>query len=176
MNPLTAEPSKRLFFALPCTPAQRSAISQWRKHLQLRSGRPVTAQNFHLTLVFLGPVAVSQIGAICAAVDQLQVKGQPLSVQLDCLDVWRRSSLLLLRPQDPPPALGQLVYALEQALLPFNLLPDAREFRAHLTLSRDYKVAVPEATEPPAFLLRADHFVLYESHKGQYRELARWAL
>lgn len=31
------EPFKRLFFALPCTAAQRRAIAQWRSALGLRS-------------------------------------------------------------------------------------------------------------------------------------------
>lgn len=171
-----AEPSKRLFFALTCPAEQRSAISQWRRQLQRRSGRPVAAENFHLTLAFLGAVPVSQIAAICAAVDLLQAKGNALTVFLDALDVWPRSNALVLWPQDPPPALGQLVYALEQALLPFGLLLASREFRAHLTLSREYKGSAPEAMTPPEFVLKADHFVLYESHKGRYRELARWPL
>ncbi|SNS32543.1 RNA 2',3'-cyclic phosphodiesterase [Pseudomonas segetis] len=173
---LNAEPSKRLFFALPCSAVQRSAISQWRRHLQLRSGRPVVAENFHLTLAFLGAVPVSMIGAICAAIDHMPVSNKSMSLCLDTLDVWRQSNILLLAPQDPPPALGRLVYALEQALLPFGLVLDKREFRAHLTLSRDYRMAVPEAVTPPEFWLKTDHFVLYESHKGRYRALAQWPL
>lgn len=172
----SAEPSKRLFFALACAPALRGAISQWRRGLQLRAGRPVAAENFHLTLAFLGAVPVSQIDAICTAVSLMPVTGKSLNVCLDSLQVWPRSNILVLQPQDPPPALGQLVYALEQALLPFGLLLGHHEFRAHLTLSRDYRAVVPEAIEPAEFMLRTDHFVLYESHKGRYRALATWPL
>jgi 2'-5' RNA ligase len=46
----------------------------------------------------------------------------------------------------------------------------------HLTLARDYQPAVPEADSPPEFILIADRFALYESHKGQYRVVAEWPL
>lgn len=61
------EPVKRLFFALPCAQAQRRAIAQWRGALHVDSGRPVPVDNFHVTLLFLGAVAVTQVPALCAA-------------------------------------------------------------------------------------------------------------
>lgn len=171
-----AEPSKRLFFALPCAPEQRRAISRWRSALELHSGRPVPAENFHLTLMFLGAVAVTQIPAICAAAERLQTPGEPLLVPLDRLDAWRKPGILLLAPEQEPLALRQFVYALQQALLPFGFVDTAREFRPHLTLLRDYREPVPEASSPPNFILRAEHFSLFESHKGHYRSLADWPL
>ena len=61
MSDESHEPLKRLFFALNCPPEQRKAIAQWRSALELRSGRPVPVENFHLTLKFLGAVGVAQI-------------------------------------------------------------------------------------------------------------------
>jgi 2'-5' RNA ligase len=170
------EPFKRLFFALPCTAAQRRAIARWRGELGLRNGRPVPAENFHLTLLFLGSVAVAQVPGICAAVANIRTSGQPLTVPLDRLEVWRRAGILLLAPAQAPLELLQLVYALQQALLPFGLEEAPREYRPHLTLMRDYRVEVPEAPTPPDFHLSARHFALFESHKGRYRPLAEWAL
>jgi len=37
-------PFKRLFFALPVADAQRRAIAQWRRGLELRSGKPVPSE------------------------------------------------------------------------------------------------------------------------------------
>ncbi|CRL47381.1 MULTISPECIES: RNA 2',3'-cyclic phosphodiesterase [Pseudomonas] len=176
MNDESHEPLKRLFFALNCPPEQRRAIAQWRGALELRSGRPVPADNFHLTLLFLGSVGVAQIGDICTAAAKVHVPGVALSVLLDRLDVWRRAGVLVLAPEQAPPQLLRLVYALEQAMLPFGLEETAKEFRPHLTLMRDYRVPVPESATPPDFFLRADRFVLFESHKGRYRALAEWPL
>lgn len=170
------EPLKRLFFALPCAPAQRRAIAQWRNALGLSSGRPVPAENFHLTLMFLGSVAVAQIPGIIAAAAGVRTPGEPLTVPLDRLDVWRRAGVLLLVPAQTPLVLRQWVYALQQALLPLGFVDDTREFRPHLTLMRDYRAPVPESEAPPHFHLSASHFSLFESHKGRYRPLAEWPL
>ncbi|WP_219059859.1 RNA 2',3'-cyclic phosphodiesterase [Pseudomonas sp. UMAB-08] len=170
------EPLKRLFFALPCADAQRRAIAQWRRALELSSGRPVPAENFHLTLMFLGSVAVSQIPDICAAAARARTPGQPWTVPLDRLDVWHQSNVLLLAPAQPPTALRQLVYALQQALLPLGFVEATREFRPHLTLMRDYRAPVPESNTQPDFHLSARHLTLFESHKGRYRPLAEWPL
>jgi 2'-5' RNA ligase len=176
MNDESREPFKRLFFALDCAPTQRKAIAQWRSALQLRSGRPVPAENFHLTLKFLGSIDTARIADICEAAAAVRTSGERLTVVLDRLDVWRRAGVLVLSPQQPPPALLRLVYDLEQALLPFGLEDAPREFRPHLTLARDYRAPIPEAATAPEFFLRADRFILFESHKGRYRALAEWPL
>ena len=176
MSDETPEPVKRLFFALACPPEQRRAIAQWRSALALRIGRPVPAENFHLTLLFLGAVEVAQIAEICAAAAKVRVPGIALRVALDRLDVWRRAGALVLAPEQAPPELLRLVYVLEQAMLPFGSEDAPKEFRPHLTLMRDYRAPVPESATPPEFFLRADRFVLFESHKGRYRALAEWPL
>lgn len=170
------EPLKRLFFALPCTPIQRRAIAHWRSALGFSSGRPVPAENFHVTLMFLGSVAVAQIPGIIAAAAGVRPPGEPLTVTLDRLDAWRRAGVLLLAPAQTPRVLRQWVYALQQALLPLGFVDDTREFRPHLTLMRDYRAPVPESETPPHFHLSASHFCLFESHKGRYRPLAEWPL
>ncbi|MFJ4066324.1 RNA 2',3'-cyclic phosphodiesterase [Pseudomonas sp. NPDC089996] len=169
-------PFKRLFFALPVSDAQRRAISQWRRGLTLRSGKPVPSDNFHLTLLFLGDVDAAQVPAICAAVDNLARPGAPLRLLLDQLKTWQRAKVLVLEPEETPAALRQLVYALQQALLPMGFDGQARDYRPHLTLSRDFRGQAPEATVMPEFHLSARNFTLYESRKGRYWPLAQWPL
>jgi 2'-5' RNA ligase len=173
---LSVEPQSRLFFALECSPTLRKTISQWRTSLSLRIGRPVPAANFHLTLLFLGSVDQTRIAAICTVASKITVPGKPLTVVLDRLEVWRKSNALVLTSGDAPPELMRLSYAIEQAMLPYGHDQEHREFRPHLTLSRDYRSPVPEADIEPEFFLRADRFALYESHKGQYRVIADWPL
>ena len=170
------EPVKRLFFALSCPAEQRRAIAQWRSALELRIGRSVPTENFHLTLLFLGAVGVAQISEICTAAGKVRVPGEALRVTLDRLEVWRRAGALVLAPEQAPPELLRLVYALEQAMLPFVPEEAPKEFRPHLTLMREFRAPVPESATPPEFFLRADRFALFESHKGRYRALAEWPL
>ncbi|QXH33989.1 RNA 2',3'-cyclic phosphodiesterase [Pseudomonas muyukensis] len=169
-------PFKRLFFALPVAAAQCRALAQWRRGLGLRSGKPVPAENFHVTLVFLGDVDAAQVPAICAAVERVSRPQGPLRVVLDRLQVWPRADALVLEPEQAPVALRQLVYALHQTLLPLGIEAPTREYRPHLTLSRDFRGQLPEAGEAPAFFLAARHFTLYESRKGRYWPLAEWPL
>jgi 2'-5' RNA ligase len=173
---LSGAPFKRLFFALPVTDAQQRAIAQWRRGLQLRSGKPVPSANFHLTLMFLGDVDAAQVPAICAAVDNLARPDAPLRLLLDQLKVWPRANVLVLEPQQAPAALRQLAYGLQQALLPMGVAEQAREYRPHLTLTRDFRGQAPEASVAPDFFIAARYFALYESRKGQYLPLAQWPL
>ncbi len=170
------EPSKRLFFALDCPPAQRKAIAQWRAELGLRTGKPVPADNFHLTLLFLGAVPLAQIGEVCEAAGNVRTPGEALRISLDRLQVWHRAGVLALAPDQAPQALLRLAYGLEQAMLPFGFEETAHEFRPHLTLARDYRAPEPESATPPEFFLRAERFALFESHKGRYRILQDWPL
>lgn len=172
----SGSPFKRLFFALPVSDDQRRSVAQWRRQLELRSGKPVPADNFHLTLLFLGDVDSAQLPALCAAVDQIKRPAAPLRVLLDQLQVWPRAEALVLQASDAPPALRQLVYALEQAALGLGIARSSREYRAHLTLARDFQGQVPEASVPADFYLSARHFTLYESRKGRYLPLAQWSL
>lgn len=159
-----------------CGAPLRKEISQWRTSLSLRVGRPVPTANFHLTLLFLGAVDRAQISAICTAASKVKVPGKTLTVVLDRLEIWRKSRALVLTPEDPPPELMRLAYALEQSMLPFGSDQEQKQFRPHLTLARDYRLPVPEASTQPDFFLRADRFGLYESQKARYRLIAEWPL
>ncbi|WDM61181.1 RNA 2',3'-cyclic phosphodiesterase [Pseudomonas sp. NEEL19] len=172
----SGSPFKRLFFALPVSDVQRRALAQFRRGLNLRSGKPVPAANFHVTLLFLGDVDAALVPAICATVDQLALPGRVPRLTLDRLQVWQRSSALVLEAQQVPAALMRLVYGLQQALLPFAGQADKRDYRPHLTLARDYRGDLPEAGSASAFFIGAPHFTLYESRKGAYWPLAQWPL
>ena len=153
--------AKRLFFALDCPPVQRKAIAQWRGELGLRTGKPVPADNFHLTLLFLGAVPLAQINEVCQAASKVRTPGEALRISLDRLQVWHRPGVLSLAPEQAPQALLRLVYALEQAMLPFGFEETPREFRPHLTLARDNRAPEPEAATSPEFFLRAERIAWF---------------
>lgn len=94
--------------------------------------------------------------AICAAVDQLALPATAPRLLLDRLQVWQRASALVLEAQQTPAALLQLVYSLQQALLPLGVEAADREYRPHLTLAVDYRASRQRpaarriSTSPPA--------------------------
>ncbi|WP_240349629.1 RNA 2',3'-cyclic phosphodiesterase [Pseudomonas putida] len=169
------QPFKRLFFALSVDEAPRRAIAQWRQDLCLRVGKPVAADNFHVTLLFVGDVSADQMPSLIASVGALK-HPRALRLQLDRLNVWLRPQILVLEPIQAPPALLRLAYDLAQTLRPLGIVEQPHDYRPHLTLSRDFHQEVPETPLAPDFMLVARHFTLFESRKGQYWPVAEWPL
>lgn len=91
---------QRLFFAIDLPAEIREQIIRWRAtHFPPEAGRPVAADNLHLTLAFLGEVsaekekALSLAGRIC----------QPgFTLTLDDAGQWLRSRVVWLGMRQPP--------------------------------------------------------------------------
>jgi hypothetical protein len=79
--------------------------------LNLRSGKPVPAANFHVTLLFLGDVDAAQVPALCAV-----RRCRPLALLARPLQVRQRAGPGAGGHSRRRAALG-LVYGLRQALL-----------------------------------------------------------
>ena len=98
---------KRLFFAIELPPAVRKQIVQWRAtHFPEDAGRPVAADNLHLTLAFLGEVSAEKQRALSALAGRLQQPGFTLT--LDDAGQWLRSRVVWLGTRQPPRGLLQL--------------------------------------------------------------------
>jgi len=81
---------KRLFFALELPSAVQKQIVQWRAtHFPEDAGRPVAADNLHLTLAFLGEVSAEKQRALAALAGRLRQPGFTLT--LDDAGQWLRS-------------------------------------------------------------------------------------
>ena len=164
----------RLFFALPCPAELTTAICTWRDGLAI-GGKPVAADNLHLTLAFLGQqLQLLQAGAWLLAAG---IEAPPFELHLDRLGGGRRG-LLWLEPSQMPEPLPVLVGDLQQRLLAAGISLDTRPFRAHLTLVRHAGARPAEAA--PDFTWPVERFALYASEttaRGvRHRELGSWPL
>lgn len=98
---------KRLFFALELPSAVQKQIVQWRAtHFPEDAGRPVAADNLHLTLAFLGEVSAEKQRALAALAGRLRQPGFTLT--LDDAGQWLRSRVVWLGTRQPPRGLLQL--------------------------------------------------------------------
>ena len=98
---------KRLFFALELPSAVQKQIVQWRAtHFPEDAGRPVAADNLHLTLAFLGEVSAEKQRALAALAGRLRQPGFTLT--LDDAGQWLRSRVVWLGTRQPPRGLPQL--------------------------------------------------------------------
>jgi len=183
-NPEPPAPSpeprtRRLFFALWPDDATRARLAAISAALPARCGRRVATGNLHITLSFLGSVEAARLDCLRRGPDA--IRAPALTLPLERLGWFRRARVVWLAPEDAhvPPALIELVGAVNRVVRGCGLEPDGRAWRPHLTLTR--KAAKPpreQAFEPVYWDIR--EFTLVESvthDKGpEYRVLARWPL
>ena len=82
---------QRLFFAIDLPAEIREQIIHWRAtHFPPEAGRPVAADNLHLTLAFLGEVSAEKEKALSLLAGRIRQPGFTLT--LDDAGQWLRSS------------------------------------------------------------------------------------
>ena len=157
---------KRLFFALELPSAVQKQIVQWRAtHFPEDAGRPVAADNLHLTLAFLGEVSAEKQRALAALAGRLRQPGFTLT--LDDAGQWLRSRGLL-----------QLASMLRAQAARSGCYQSPQPFHPHITLWRDARQAVPIPAPGFRWTFPVNEFVLYESSfsrgRTRYTALERY--
>ncbi|MBK6853271.1 MAG: RNA 2',3'-cyclic phosphodiesterase [Burkholderiales bacterium] len=155
----------RLFLALWPSPEARTAASRW----QAAQAWPADAQtvvpsNVHVTLPFIGAVALSRVQVLAAA---CTVTFRAFDLVLDRLEVWHHGTVVLL-PSTLPDALVDLHERLTTTVRAQGIELDTREFRPHLTLARHCAGLVPADPDLAPVQWRVNRYVLAVSAGGQY--------
>jgi RNA 2',3'-cyclic 3'-phosphodiesterase len=180
------EQSARLFFALwPDSDMQRAladAAEPAVRHVADSDAgvRPVSATNFHLTLVFLGSVLRSRLQAVENAASCCTGLARSVQLVLDGIEHWRKPQVLCATASETPVAATRLVDALGSALTAEGFTPDLKlPFRAHVTLARKVKRAARLPQIAPQ-VWTFDSFALVESKTrpegSEYSVVASWSL
>ena len=166
---------RRLFFALP---AQSLASKLHHCQQRLRTEhhkKPVNADNFHLTLHFLGLQDERLLPRLCQAAEQVHVA--PFDILLDQYGLFRHARCLWLGPQQSPRPLRELVRQLGEELKTLDLQV-SDDYRPHITLFRNAH-GMTQLTAP-VLKLAVSEFILYESVSTNdgvlYKPLHRWLL
>ncbi|MDN5865734.1 MAG: RNA 2',3'-cyclic phosphodiesterase [Gammaproteobacteria bacterium] len=173
---LEGDSSRRLFFALCPDETIRQTIRQTTaRAVRGAGGRAVRAENWHLTLAFLGAQPVSILPALRDAAAQLEPPKGTLT--LDRLGHFRRTLVLWIGPRQTPQTLRDFVAALWEALEPLAIKRERRAFTAHLTLARKVKVAPLGCVQPVIWPYAGFSLVesVTESRGARYKLLADWA-
>ena len=187
---------RRLFFALWPDVATRAALAAITPALRVAlpaDARVSRANNLHLTLAFLGTIALPVEARLLRLVKDIAASGSlssptpvalaPFTVSLDTLDYWPHNRILFAAPATPPGALAALAARVHALAITAGIsMPDAVPFRAHVTLARQ----VPARTEAWQWPLarpipwRVDRFALVRSRPTPagpaYQVLADWPL
>ncbi|MBT8096649.1 MAG: RNA 2',3'-cyclic phosphodiesterase [Woeseia sp.] len=143
--------AKRLFFGLWPSNRQREALRDPIKAaIGAVEGVPVLRGNWHITLVFLGPLPEQDIPALQAAA--AEVTCDPFRLRLDRLEFWPRPKTACLLATGVPPALQSLHEALQGVAVKFGVQPEERFFRPHLTVVRRGRPFEPVPLAQPVLL------------------------
>ena len=168
----------RVFYALVLPPELRPPIGEVARSTARRvHGRPVPAENLHLTLAFIGEIARSRLPTLIAV--GAAVHGEALTLVLDRLGGFRRAGVAWIGASRPPQPLGMFAVALGRALAVVGIECDERPFHPHMTIVRRCRVQPDEQPVGP-YAWAIDELVLMQSETGiegaRYRALAKWPL
>ena len=151
--------SARLFLALSPPAQVRAAlaqyVAQWRWGPTARRYAP---SDWHLTLHFLGEVAMAKIESIRSS---LWVPMRPFKLDFGRAAHWPHGLAVLL-PGRVPQELQRLHAQLQEALAGIGLKTGTRSYRPHLTLARHAGDAI-EPDHEPAIHWQVDGYALMES-------------
>lgn len=175
----SAEPTARVFFALLPPPAAQRALGDLARDTARRAhGRPVPAENMHVTLAFIGAWPLARLPALRDAA--LAVRGEPLHIVLDEFGAFRRAGIAWIGSSAPPATLMQFQSSLAAALVSGGVPFDASQpFRPHVTLARRCRGPYPRGGHDP-IAIEVDRFFLMASETraegARYRAVAEWRL
>lgn len=144
-------PGKRLFLALWPDDRQRNAICDiLRDRMHALEGNPVNRRNLHVTLVFIGDFPAEKVPELLLKLADVEVES--FSLRFDRLAVWSRPQIACLEAPAVPAELKRLKASLESVLQVFDVLPEARVYRPHITVVRGVRSAATSRLAQPVEL------------------------
>jgi 2'-5' RNA ligase len=134
-----------LFAAVAFTPAEKQELHSISQLLRGKcsTGRFPAPELLHITLHFFGQTKLDRLREIEDAMRQAAADSKPFSMTTGKAGTFGRgdSSVLWLGIDGGAGELRELQARLEKALGEKEFAPEGREFRAHITLGRDVKMA-----------------------------------
>ena len=190
----TASPTPiRLFFALDARAQAEPLLAIQQQWLQAITSTtapvrgtsqpasqpsPVSAENLHLTLLFLGHQPTSQIPLLSQQASQVveALALPPFAIRLDRLGLFPKARVAWMAPSQPPEPLLRLEAELRAALAAVGIGVEDRPYRPHVTLLRKATRLLAGTVTP--ITLQATALHLYESRSTpdgvRYIQLASW--
>ena len=132
-------PKPRLFVALALPAVAREALGRFRDAAADPAvWRPLPESSFHVTLAFLGHRPADDVERVAAVLRALRAPGAPaLSLGDGLLLPPRRARVLTVELADRDGTLGTIQAEVSAGLAAAGLYaPEARPFRAHVTVAR----------------------------------------
>ncbi|MBN1885195.1 MAG: RNA 2',3'-cyclic phosphodiesterase [Candidatus Krumholzibacteriota bacterium] len=179
----------RLFFAVPVPADVRRLVAAAVRACPAedRPWRWIAADNFHLTLKFLGETDDGRVDLLVDAAARAVAGAGPFSVRYGAFHAFpslARPRVLVYEVAEGAETLGLLANRIDEAVEPLGFERERRPFRAHLTVARVRRQPSPETIAalgrmpglPPAAAHAVDRALLMQSRLGRggavYEEIA----
>jgi len=154
----------RSFIAIELPDEVKAGLAQLEAQLKLSkppSVKWVDPYSIHLTLKFLGSIAVAKISEITRAMQEASRGLSPFRLEVKGLGVFpnlRRVQVVWVGIGGEVDKLHQLQQRIESNLVPLGFTPESRPFTPHLTLARLRDRALPAERESFGQLIANTHF------------------
>ena len=169
----------RLFLGLkPSVPQVQALVTLQRQLAEL--GRPVPADNLHMTLFFLGTIEREKADAFVRAIDSQTWPSYRLT--LDQLSLWRKPKIVCLRGIACDEKLQQSVEKIREIAKTVALEDPFTVYTPHITLLRKATVLPDDSqkfvTEPLILSAESMHVFQSISHESgvEYKIIKSWPL
>ena len=154
----------RSFIAIELPDELKLGLSQLQAGLKLGKQswvKWVDPYSIHLTLKFLGNIAVDRIGEITRAMETAAQGISPFHLEVKELGAFpnlKRVQVVWVGITGEVDRLGQLQQRLESNLAPLGFAPESRPFTPHLTLARLRDRASPDEQQRFGQLIASTRF------------------
>jgi len=169
----------RLFLGLKPNPTQMHSLVVMQQQLA-GMGRPVPADNLHMTLFFLGTIEQADADVFVSAIDSQC--WQSYSVTFGQLRLWRKPKILCLAGTASDSRLQSSVAEIRAIAKTVALQDPFTAFTPHITLMRK-ATALPEercSLLPEPLIIEAESMHLFQSvsHESgvEYQIIKSWPL
>jgi len=154
---------ERLFFALwPDDGVRNQLIKNYRNFEVLNGqGRVLADTNLHMTLHFLGNVALKKIDCFTRQAKKISI--QPFTLQLTRSGYFKKPRIVWIGPDKIPERLSLLQQNLGELISSCGFNPEQRPYRPHVTMARKIQGEPGELFMPP-INWQINHFALVQSN------------
>ena len=154
----------RSFIAIELPDELKEGLTQLQAQLKLGkipSVKWVDPYSIHLTLKFLGNIAVGRIPEVTQAIEEAAQGMSPFHLEVKGLGVFpnvRQVRVAWVGMSGEVDKLSQLQQRIESNLMPLGFTPESRRFTPHLTLARLRDRALPGERERLGQLIAGTKF------------------
>ncbi len=168
---------ERLFFAITPETDVRAHCFEIGAKAAAGVGRPVTRENIHLTLFFLGATSPEQ--RACAEAAAAKIHESSFELALDTVGYFPKPKVIWIGATQIPSSLTRTVDSLSRNLIDCGFAGETRPFVPHITVARNARRAPSTESFPPIHW-QCSNFALMRSEnvggKTEYRVLRTWPL